>query len=115
MKTWPVMSSTFPVSENVARMQSSATLAAMQAAEAKWTLYRTVNGQLEKIGGLTTEVKPDTRTDSFSFESTYRDTRFDFDVRALRLQVNLQVLHHHYHAFLHRHLPSALPLKPVLP
>ena len=34
MKTWPVMSSTFPVSENVARMQSSATLAAMQAAEA---------------------------------------------------------------------------------
>src|SRR5262245_58422993 len=33
MKTWPVMSS-FSVSENVARMQSSATLAAMQAAEA---------------------------------------------------------------------------------
>jgi len=33
MKTWPVMSP-FPVSENVARMQSSATLAAMQAAEA---------------------------------------------------------------------------------
>ena len=33
MKTWPVMSS-FPVSENVARMQSSATMAAMQAAEA---------------------------------------------------------------------------------
>ena len=33
MKTWPVMSSSFPVSENVARMQSSATLAAMQAAE----------------------------------------------------------------------------------
>ena len=33
MKTMPVMSS-FPVSENVARMQSSATLAAMQAAEA---------------------------------------------------------------------------------
>lgn len=30
----PVMSSSFPVSENVARMQSSATLAAMQAAEA---------------------------------------------------------------------------------
>lgn len=34
MKTWPVMSSPFPVSENVARMQSSATMAAMQAAEA---------------------------------------------------------------------------------
>ncbi|HEV8204228.1 MAG TPA: pyridoxal phosphate-dependent aminotransferase [Pyrinomonadaceae bacterium] len=34
MKTMPVMSSSFPVSENVARMQSSATLAAMQAAEA---------------------------------------------------------------------------------
>jgi len=34
MKTWPVMSSSFPVSENVARMQSSATMAAMQAAEA---------------------------------------------------------------------------------
>ena len=33
MKTWPVMSSSFPVSENVALMQSSATLAAMQAAE----------------------------------------------------------------------------------
>jgi len=33
MKTWPVMS-LFPVSENVARMQSSATMAAMQAAEA---------------------------------------------------------------------------------
>jgi aspartate aminotransferase len=33
MKTWPVMSSSFPVSENVARMQSSATMAAMQAAE----------------------------------------------------------------------------------
>ena len=33
MKTWPVMSKSFPVSENVARMQSSATLAAMQAAE----------------------------------------------------------------------------------
>lgn len=33
MKTRPVMSS-FPVSENVARMQSSATMAAMQAAEA---------------------------------------------------------------------------------
>ena len=33
MKTWPVMSP-FPVSENVARMQSSATMAAMQAAEA---------------------------------------------------------------------------------
>ena len=33
MKTWPVMSQ-FPVSENVARMQSSATMAAMQAAEA---------------------------------------------------------------------------------
>lgn len=33
MKTWPVMSP-FPVSENVARMQSSATLAAMQAAQA---------------------------------------------------------------------------------
>src|SRR5215208_759599 len=33
MKTWPAMSS-FPVSENVARMQSSATMAAMQAAEA---------------------------------------------------------------------------------
>jgi len=33
MKTWPVMSP-FPVSENVARMQSSATIAAMQAAEA---------------------------------------------------------------------------------
>ena len=32
MKTWPVMSP-FPVSENVARMQSSATMAAMQAAE----------------------------------------------------------------------------------
>ncbi len=34
MKTWPVMSSSFPVSENVARMQSSATMAAMAAAEA---------------------------------------------------------------------------------
>ena len=34
MKTWPVMSSPFSVSENVARMQSSATMAAMQAAEA---------------------------------------------------------------------------------
>jgi aspartate aminotransferase len=34
MKTWPVMSKSFLVSENVARMQSSATLAAMQAAEA---------------------------------------------------------------------------------
>ena len=33
MKTSPVMSP-FPVSENVARMQSSATMAAMQAAEA---------------------------------------------------------------------------------
>lgn len=33
MKTFPVMSR-FPVSENVARMQSSATMAAMQAAEA---------------------------------------------------------------------------------
>ncbi len=33
MKTWPAMSP-FPVSENVARMQSSATMAAMQAAEA---------------------------------------------------------------------------------
>ncbi len=33
MKTRPVMSSSFPVSENVARMQSSATMAAMQAAE----------------------------------------------------------------------------------
>ena len=33
MKTWPVMSQ-FPVSENVARMQSSATMAAMQVAEA---------------------------------------------------------------------------------
>lgn len=33
MKAWPVMSQ-FPVSENVARMQSSATMAAMQAAEA---------------------------------------------------------------------------------
>jgi len=33
MKTFPVMTS-FPVSENVARMQSSATMAAMQAAEA---------------------------------------------------------------------------------
>jgi aspartate aminotransferase len=33
MKTWPAMSKSFPVSENVARMQSSATLAAMQAAE----------------------------------------------------------------------------------
>ena len=33
MKTWPVMSQ-FPASENVARMQSSATMAAMQAAEA---------------------------------------------------------------------------------
>ena len=33
MKTFPVMSP-FPVSENVARMQSSATMAAMQAAEA---------------------------------------------------------------------------------
>src|SRR5215471_13866373 len=33
MKTWPVISP-FPVSENVARMQSSSTLAAMQAAEA---------------------------------------------------------------------------------
>ena len=32
MKTWPVMSP-FPASENVARMQSSATMAAMQAAE----------------------------------------------------------------------------------
>jgi aspartate aminotransferase len=34
MKTWPVMSSSFPVSDHVARMQSSATMAAMQAAEA---------------------------------------------------------------------------------
>ena len=34
MKTFPVMSSSFPVSENVARMQSSATMAAMQAAQA---------------------------------------------------------------------------------
>lgn len=34
MKTMPVMSSSFPVSENVARMQSSATMAAMAAAEA---------------------------------------------------------------------------------
>ncbi|HKG45753.1 MAG TPA: pyridoxal phosphate-dependent aminotransferase [Pyrinomonadaceae bacterium] len=33
MKTWPVISS-FPVSGNVARMQSSATMAAMQAAQA---------------------------------------------------------------------------------
>lgn len=33
MKTWPVMSP-FPVSKNVRRMQSSATMAAMQAAEA---------------------------------------------------------------------------------
>ncbi|HEX6283382.1 MAG TPA: aminotransferase class I/II-fold pyridoxal phosphate-dependent enzyme, partial [Pyrinomonadaceae bacterium] len=33
MKTWPAMSP-FPVSENVSRMQSSATMAAMQAAEA---------------------------------------------------------------------------------
>lgn len=33
MKTRPVMSSSFPVSENVARMQSSATMAAMQAAQ----------------------------------------------------------------------------------
>src|SRR5258705_7998472 len=33
MKTFPAMSP-FPVSENVARMQSSATIAAMQAAEA---------------------------------------------------------------------------------
>src|SRR5256885_16932185 len=33
MKTFPAMSP-FPVSENVARMQSSATMAAMQAAEA---------------------------------------------------------------------------------
>lgn len=33
MKTWPAMSS-IPISENVARMQSSATMAAMQAAEA---------------------------------------------------------------------------------
>jgi aspartate aminotransferase len=33
MKTWPAMSS-FPVSKNVNRMQSSATMAAMQAAEA---------------------------------------------------------------------------------
>lgn len=33
MKTWPAMSQ-FPVSENVGRMQSSATMAAMQAAEA---------------------------------------------------------------------------------
>ena len=33
MKTWPAMSP-FSVSENVARMQSSATMAAMQAAEA---------------------------------------------------------------------------------
>ena len=33
MKTFPAMSR-FPVSENVARMQSSATMAAMQAAEA---------------------------------------------------------------------------------
>jgi len=32
MKTWPVMSP-FPVSENVSRMQSSATMAAMQAAD----------------------------------------------------------------------------------
>jgi len=34
MKTMPVKSSSFPVSENVARMQSSATMAAMAAAEA---------------------------------------------------------------------------------
>src|SRR5215207_10944363 len=34
MKTWPVKSSSFPVSENVARMHSSATIAAMQAAQA---------------------------------------------------------------------------------
>src|SRR5918995_1520321 len=34
MKTRPVRSSSFPVSENVARMQSSAAMAAMQAAEA---------------------------------------------------------------------------------
>jgi aspartate aminotransferase len=34
MKTMPVIQTPFPVSENVARMQSSATLAAMQAAEA---------------------------------------------------------------------------------
>jgi aspartate aminotransferase len=33
MKTWPVMSP-FPISQNVSRMQSSSTLAAMQAAEA---------------------------------------------------------------------------------
>ena len=33
MKTWPAMSP-FPVSQNVSRMQSSATMAAMQAAEA---------------------------------------------------------------------------------
>ncbi len=33
MKTWPAMSS-FPVSKNVSRMQSSATMAAMQAAQA---------------------------------------------------------------------------------
>jgi aspartate aminotransferase len=33
MKTFPVMSP-FPVSENVSRMQSSATIAAMQAAQA---------------------------------------------------------------------------------
>ena len=34
MKTWPVKSSSFPISENVARMHSSATIAAMQAAQA---------------------------------------------------------------------------------
>src|SRR5215216_772593 len=34
MKTSPVMASSFPVSENVGRMQSSATMAAMAAAEA---------------------------------------------------------------------------------
>lgn len=34
MKTGPVISSSFPVSENVALMQSSATMAAMQAAQA---------------------------------------------------------------------------------
>jgi aspartate aminotransferase len=34
MKTWPVIQTSFPVSENVARMQSSATMAAMAAAEA---------------------------------------------------------------------------------
>ena len=39
MKTFPAMSP-FPVSENVDRMQSSATMAAMQAAEAIACVWR---------------------------------------------------------------------------